>query len=153
MRGGSSLHCSRWNPNAIHKGASIIRRVSTTTYTPCTRARATYTDIQTRPSRDRVYPDVWCGGAFHRVRSLYLHGGQLCRHGNKSSNLPQNCKVGRKICKDTERTAARRVPRQKMSWKEKQPRMFREFGKDTDKFVAQRCLGIAKCLNFNICLS
>lgn len=69
VRGGSSLHCSRWNPNAIHKGATHYPACIYHTHTRLTCSRL-HEGVPTlaRP-QDRVYPDVHRGGVFHGVQN------------------------------------------------------------------------------------
>lgn len=70
VRGRSSLHCSRWNPNAIHKGASHYPACICHTHTPWyTRAHPRRGYLRLARPEDRVYPDAWRGGAFHGVQS------------------------------------------------------------------------------------
>lgn len=71
VRGGSSLHCSRWNPNAIHKGASHYPACIYHTHTP-QRARARTRKIprdSARPKIECEHSDAWRGGAFYSVQS------------------------------------------------------------------------------------
>jgi len=77
---GSSLHCSQWNPNAIHKGASHysahIYPTNTHTHThtftcSCSYIRRIARDLPALRSSKRS--DAWHRGTFHGVQScIYM---------------------------------------------------------------------------------
>lgn len=94
-RGGSSLHCSRWIPNVIYKGASHYLACICLTHTSPVNQ---YTILHTRRNRREQLPLHGCATWRYLSRCVesYLHGGRLCSYsfsGNRSSNLPRNCKV------------------------------------------------------------
>jgi len=75
MRGGSSLHCSRWNPNAIHKGASHYSAhiYPTNTHTHFTRSYIRRIPKNLSALRSSKRSDAWRRGTFHGVQScIYM---------------------------------------------------------------------------------
>lgn len=95
-RGGSSLHCSRWIPNVIYKGASHYLACICLTHTSPVNQ---YTILHTQAKPERTAPSTWmrdmavpftvCGivSTWRPTVQLYSFSG------NRSSNLPRNCKV------------------------------------------------------------
>lgn len=96
-RGGSSLHCSRWNPNVIYKGASHYLACICLTHTSPVGQHVYYTRTQAKPAPStratwRCIPFTVCG-IVSTWRPVTVHHLFLLFSGNRSSNLPRNCKV------------------------------------------------------------
>lgn len=106
MRGGSSLHCSRWNPNAIHKGCLHYPACIYHYIHAIARSCSVYGH---RCARLKIECTQMCGAAVPFTVCGVVSTWQLCRLGSKNFNLPQNCKVERKIYKGAKRTAVLRV--------------------------------------------